>query len=213
VGDFCRFDDKVGTVEAIGLRSTRIRTLDRTLITIPNGDFAQMKLETFAARDRIRLIHRITLRYETTPDQLRYVLVELRRLLYSHPRVVEEPSRVRFVAFGATSLDLELFAYVDTTDFNEFLAVQEDVMLRVMDVVAESGTGFAFPSQTLYLGRDAGIDEERSRAAEAQVAAWRESGTLQLPHFSRQEIDTLDGRLEYPPAGSALRGRQEPAEG
>lgn len=214
VGDFCRFDgDKVGTVEAIGLRSTRIRTLDRTLITIPNGDFAQMKLETFAARDRIRLIHRITLRYETTPDQLRYVLVELRRLLYAHPRVVEEPSRVRFVGFGATSLDLELFAYVDTTDFNEFLAVQEDVMLRVMDVVAESGTGFAFPSQTLYLGRDEGIDEERSRAAEAQVAAWRESGTLQLPHFSRQEIDTLDGRLEYPPAGSALRAPQEPAEG
>jgi MscS family membrane protein len=213
VGDFCRFEDKVGTIEAIGLRSTRIRTLDRTVVTIPNGDFAQMKLETFAARDRIRLIHRIGLRYETTPDQLRYVLVELRRLLYSHPRVVEEPSRVRFVGFGASSLDVEVFAYVDTTDFNEFLAVQEDVMLRVMDVVAESGTGFAFPSQTLYLGRDGGLDEERSRAAEAQVAAWRESGTLQLPHFSRQEIDILDGRLEYPPAGSALRAPQEPAPG
>lgn len=212
VGDFCRFDgDKVGTVELIGLRSTRIRTLDRTVITIPNGDFAQMKLETFAARDRIRLIHRINLRYETTPDQLRYVLVELRRLLYSHPRVVEDPSRVRLVGFGAASLDLEVFAYVDTTDFNEFLAVQEDVMLRMMDVVEASGTGFAFPSQTLYLGRDRGLDEERSRAAEARVASWRQSGTLQMPHFSRQEIDTLDDRLDYPPEGSALREPQEPA--
>jgi MscS family membrane protein len=212
VGDFCRFDgDKVGTVEAIGLRSTRIRTLDRTVITIPNGDFAQMKLETFAVRDRLRLIHRLNLRYETTPDQLRYVLVELRRLLYSHPRVLEEPSRVRFVSFGASSLDLEIFAYVDTTDINDFLAVQEDLMLRVMDVVADSGTGFAFPSQTLYLGRDEGLDEERSRAAEAAVASWREAGTLQLPHFTRQEIDTLDDSLEYPPAGSALRQPQEPA--
>lgn len=212
VGDFCRFDgDKVGTVELIGLRSTRIRTLDRTVITIPNGDFAQMKLETFAARDRIRLIHRINLRYETTPDQLRYVLVELRRLLYSHPRVVEDPSRVRLVGFGAASLDLELFAYVDTTDFNEFLAVQEDVMLRMMDVVEASGTGFAFPSQTLYLGRDRGLDEERSRAAEQRVVSWRQSGTLQMPHFSRQEIDTLDARLDYPPEGSALREPQEPA--
>ena len=214
VGDFCRFDtDKVGTVETIGLRSTRIRTLDRTLVTIPNGDFAQMKLETFAARDRIRLIHRIGLRYETTPDQLRYVLVELRRLLYSHPRVVEDPSRVRFLGFGASSLDLEIFAYVDTTDFNEFLAVQEDVLLRMMDVVEASGTGFAFPSQTVYLGRDGGLDAERSKAAEARVAEWRRSGTLQLPVFTREEIDALDGALDYPPEGSASRAAEAPPAG
>lgn len=212
VGDFCRFEgDKVGTVEAIGLRSTRIRTLDRTLVTIPNGDFAQMKLETFAARDRIRLIHKLGLRYETTPDQLRYVLVELRRVLYAHPKVLEDPSRVRFVGFAASSLDLEVFAYVDTRDFNEFLAVQEDLMLRFMDVVAASGTGFAFPSQTLYLGRDEGLDEERSRAAEARVAEWRRSGVLQLPHFSRREIDELHGGLEYPPEGSELRAGDEEA--
>jgi MscS family membrane protein len=211
VGDFCRFDgDKVGTVEAIGLRSTRIRTLDRTVVTVPNGDFAQMKLETFAARDRIRLIHRIGLRYETTPEQLRYVLVELRRMLYSHPRVLEEPSRVRFVGFGSSSLDLEIFAYVDTTDFNDFLGVQEDVMLRMMDVVESAGTGFAFPSQTVYLGRDGGLDAERAQAAEARVAEWRRSGTLQMPAFSRQEIDAIDDSLDYPPQGSAVRPVDEP---
>ena len=214
VGDFCRFGgDRVGTVESIGLRSTRIRTLDRTVVTIPNGDFAQMQLETFAARDRIRLLHKLGLRYETTPDQLRHVLVELRRMLYAHPRVLEDPSRVRFVGFGASSLDLEVFAYVDTSDFNDFLAVQEDLMLRMMDVVAASGTGFAFPSQTLYLGRDEGLDAERSRAAEARVAEWRRSGTLQLPHFSRREIDAIDDSLDYPPEGSELRPEDEPAGG
>ncbi|HEX6204062.1 MAG TPA: mechanosensitive ion channel family protein, partial [Thermoanaerobaculia bacterium] len=214
VGDFCRFDgDKLGTVETIGLRSTRIRTLDRTVVTIPNGDFAQMKLETFAARDRIRFLHKLGLRYETTPDQLRHVLVELRRVLYSHPRVLEDPSRVRFVGFGASSLDLEVFAYVETTDFNEFLAVQEDLMLRFIDVVAASGTGFAFPSQTLYLGRDQGLDEERSRAAEARVAEWRRTGTLQLPHFSRREIDELHGRLDYPPEGSELAAAEGAGDG
>jgi MscS family membrane protein len=209
VGDFCRFGDQVGTVETVGLRSTRIRTLDRTLVTIPNAQFSEMKLETFAARDRIRLILQLGLRYETTPDQMRYVLVELRKVLYAHPRVLEDPARVRFVGFGASSLDLEVFAYADTTDFNEFLAIREDVFLRIMDVVEASGTGFAFPSQTLYMERGAGPDPERTREAEARVAAWRERGELQLPHFTREEIDALDDTLDYPPTGSAWKPPEE----
>jgi MscS family membrane protein len=209
VGDFCRFGDQVGTVETVGLRSTRIRTLDRTLVTIPNAQFSEMKLETFAARDRIRLILQLGLRYETTPDQMRYVLVELRKVLYAHPRVLEDPARVRFVGFGASSLDLEVFAYADTTDFNEFLAIREDVFLRIMDVIEASGTGFAFPSQTLYMERGAGPDPERTREAEARVAAWRERGELQLPHFTREEIDALDDTLDYPPTGSAWKPPEE----
>ncbi|HEX2165356.1 MAG TPA: mechanosensitive ion channel family protein, partial [Thermoanaerobaculia bacterium] len=176
VGDFCRFGTQTGTVEAIGLRSTRIRTLDRTLITVPNAEFSELQLETFAARDRIRLLHKLGLRYETTPDQLRCVLAELRRLLDEHPRVLPEPSRVRFVGLGASSLDLEMYAYVDTDDFNDYLAVQEELLLSTMEIVHAAGSDFAFPSQTLYLGRDAGLDAERARAAEARVAAWRAAG-------------------------------------
>jgi MscS family membrane protein len=204
VGDFCRFGDgKIGTVEEIGLRSTRIRTPDRTLVSIPNGDFSEIQLENYGARDRIRLYAVIGLRYETSADQLRHVLAEMRRLLIAHPMITEEPARVRFVGFGAHSLDLELFAYVGTCDWNEFLQVREDVLLRFMDIVRDSGTGFAFPSQTLYLGRDSGLDEGRTREAEECVRGWRERNELPFPEFPEALVTEIDGTVDYPPRGSA----------
>jgi MscS family membrane protein len=207
VGDFCRFgDNKIGTVEEIGLRSTRVRTLDRTLVTIPNAEFSEIQLENFGARDRMRLHAMIGLRYETTPDQLRHVLAALRRLLIEHPRVTESPARVRFVGFGAHSLDLEVFAYVDTADWNEFLKVREDIYLRMMDAIRDSGTGFAFPSQTLYLGRDSGLDAGRREAAERQVGEWRRCGELPFPDFAAERVAEWDGTADYPPRGSAAGG-------
>jgi MscS family membrane protein len=201
VGDFCRFGEQVGTVERVGLRSTRLRTLDRTVVAIPNAEFSNLRLENYAERDRILLRATLGLRYETTPDQLRHVLVRLRELLYAHPRIDRDPVRVRFVGFGAYSLDVEIFAYVGTADFNEFLAVREDVYLRIMDAVAASGTGFAFPSQTNY-GSEQGLDPERARHAEAEVRGWRERGTLPLPEFPPERVTRLRDTLDYPPEGS-----------
>jgi MscS family membrane protein len=172
VGDFCRFGDRLGTVEAIGLRSTRVRTLDRTLVTIPNADFSAQQLENYAERDRIWLKVVLGLRYETTPDRLRQVLERLRKLLKDDPRVDPDPARVRFVAFGAYSLDVEIFAYIRTSDINEFLAIREELLLAMMDVVAECGSGFAFPSQTIYGATDAGIDSERARIAAQEARRW-----------------------------------------
>jgi MscS family membrane protein len=207
VGDFCRFGDRIGTVEEVGLRSTRIRTLDRTVVSVPNGHFASLELENFTVRDRIWLHTTIGVRYETTPDELRHVLVEIRRMLYAHPRVDPRPARIRFVNFGAYSLDLEIFAYVLTADYDEFLAIQEDIYLRIMDIVEQSGTGFAFPSQTTYLARDHGLDAAKREAAEAQVAAWRRAGALHLPDFPPEAVSALQGTLDYPPQGSAGRAR------
>ena len=204
VGDFCRFGDKVGTVEDIGLRSTRVRTLDRTLLTIPNGDFSQTQIENFGKRDRIRLFCMIGLRYETTPDQLRHVITGLRRLLVAHPRVTPEPARVRFVGFGAYSLDLEVFAYVATSEWSEFLAVREDIFLRMMDIIAESGTGFAFPSSTTYLSRDGGLDGERTQKAEETVRQWREESKLPFPGLGPEMISELEDTLDYPPRGAVV---------
>jgi len=211
VGDFCRFGDKIGTVEDVGLRSTRVRTLDRTVVTIPNAEFSGLQLENFARRDRIWLHPTIGLRYETTPDQLRHVLVEIRKMLYAHPKVHPDPARIRFVGFGAYSLDLEIFAYVLTTDYGEFLSVREDVYLRIMDIVAASGTGFAFPSQTTYFARDTGLDPERQRQAETEVQAWRARGELCLPDFPPEQIAALGGTLDYPPDGAAT-ARRPPQE-
>lgn len=206
VGQFCRFGDQVGTIEQIGLRSTRVRTLDRTLVTIPNAEFSSLKLENFAARDRIRFFTVLGVRYETSADQLRYLLVKLRELLLSHPCVDPDPARIRFVGFGASSLDLEIFAYVTTPDWNEFLKVREDLLLRIIDAVEESGTGFAFPSQTLYVGRDDGLDAERTRGAVQEVAAWRSAGALCLPDFPPERVAEIARTIPYPPEGSATAG-------
>ncbi|TDJ14653.1 MAG: mechanosensitive ion channel family protein [Deltaproteobacteria bacterium] len=203
VGDFCRFGDQLGTVEEVGLRSTKLRTRDRTIVTVPNAEFSAMKLENFAKRDRIRFHTVLGLRYETTPDQLRHVLVEIRRLLLSHEMVVPDPARVRFVGFGAYSLDVEITSYVATSDWAEFLAVREDLLLRLMDIVSSSGAGFAFPSQTTYIVRDESPDGEKVRTAEEQVRAWRELGELPLPDFAEEAKITLDDSLSYPPEGSS----------
>jgi MscS family membrane protein len=116
--------------------------------------------------------------------------------------ITESPARARFVALGPHSLDVEVFAYVGTNDFNEFLQVREDFFLRVMDIVEASGTGFAFPSQTLYLGRDGGLDPQKTLDAEAKVQAWRQANTLPFPDFSEAMRTELEGTVEYPPRGS-----------
>jgi MscS family membrane protein len=205
VGDFCRFGDQVGTVEDIGLRSTRVRTLDRTVVTIPNAEFSSLQLENFAARDRFWWKPKLGLRYETTPDQMRWVLVEVRKLLYSHPRVDPDPARVRFVSFGDYSLDIEIFAYIHAADFSEYLEIGEDLNLRIMEIIANAGTGFAFPSQTLYVAKDEGPDVDATRRSESQVADWRAHDALPLPGFPPDRIRELGGSLDYPPKGSALR--------
>ncbi|MDX1649071.1 MAG: mechanosensitive ion channel family protein [Myxococcota bacterium] len=209
VGDFCRFGDQVGTVEEIGIRSTRVRTLGRTLVSVPNSEFSSMQLENFAARDRILIHTTIGVRYETTPEQLRYILVEIRELLYSHARVTAEPARIRFVGFGAYSLDLEIFAYVDTSDWNEFLGIREDLFLRIMDIVEDAGSGFAFPSSTVYLGKDEAPSAERAKEVAEQVEAWREAEQVYLPDFPPERIEEIAGSVGYPPPG-APGSRQRP---
>ena len=142
------------------------------------------------------------LRYETSDEQLRFVGAKLRELLFAHPRVSDEPARVRFVGFGDYSLNLEVFAYVRSTDYNEFLAIQEDILLRMKRIVEEAGTGFAFPSRTIYQAKDNELDRERSEAAEQEVAAWRAARDLPFPFFGVQRVDKIRGTLDYPPNGS-----------
>lgn len=203
VGDFCLYGDKLGTVEEIGLRSTRIRSLERTVVTVPNAEFSQMQLENFTRRDRMLLKTTLGLRYETTPEQLRYVLAKLRELLIAHPMVSADPARVRFVGFGAYSLDVEVFAYILSEDYSTYLGVLEDLNLHIMDLIEEAGTGFAFPSQTTYLARDAGADAERRKAAEEQVDEWRSNDALPFPEPDPQRRRELSGTLDFPPKGSA----------
>ncbi|MFM1903085.1 MAG: hypothetical protein RLZZ440_985 [Planctomycetota bacterium] len=206
IGDACQFGEHRGTVEQIGLRSTRIRALDRTIISIPNSEFAKLRLINFARRDRILLKTMLGLRYETSADQLRHLLASLRQLLEHHPRIDSSSVRVRFVGYGAYSLDVELFALAETTDWSTFLVIQEDVFLAVMDVVTESGCSFALPSQTHYMASDAGVDQEARRRAEARINDLRNTGGLPAagfldcpPNASPTVVDSAQ-RLQRPAA-------------
>lgn len=204
-GDFCQLGEHLGVIEGIGLRSVRVRSLDRTIITIPNAEFVNLNIENLTRRDRILVHTTIGLRYETTPDQLRWLLAEIRKLLLKHPMVTPEPARARFLGFGSHSVDVEIFAYIKTKDFEEFLAVREDIFLRLIDIIDESGTGFAFPSTINYLARDAGMDEERTERSEAIVRQLREENELPFPFFNVHTRKTLRDTLDFPPTGSVER--------
>jgi MscS family membrane protein len=145
VGDFCRFGNRVGTVTHIGLRSTRIRTLDRTVVSVPNGQFSAMELENFSERDKIWFHQTLGLRRDTTLEQLRRVLTSVRDILRQHPKVEVGDIPVRFVGIGQYSLDIEIFAYVLTPNFDEFLGIQQELLLELMRAVERAGTGLAVP--------------------------------------------------------------------
>jgi MscS family membrane protein len=150
-GDFVRVEDVIGTVETVGLRSTRIRTLDRTLVTIPNGKLAELQTETFAARDRIRLSCVLGLVFGTTAEQMRRALAGIEGVLRAHPKLYAPELIVRFDAIGASSLDIRVMAWFTTTEWEEYLAIRQEVLLGFLEAVERAGTSFAFPTQTVHL--------------------------------------------------------------
>jgi MscS family membrane protein len=163
-----------------------------------------MTLENFSRRDKILFNTKLGLRYETSPDQMRYVLVLMRRLLYEHPKVETAGARSRFISFDESSVTVEIFCYILTRDYAEFLAIREDLLLRIMDIVDAAGTGFAFPSQTVYLGRDSGLNKEKAEKVAQEVQKWREGNLLPFPDFKPEDISEFSNSLPYPQPGSAL---------
>jgi MscS family membrane protein len=151
IGEFCRIGDREGTVEDISLRSTRIRTLERTELSVPNGQLATMNVENISRRDKSLFQTTIGLRYDTSPAQLRSLLTEIRSLLRHHPKVDSDVIRVRLVGFGEAMLNVEVHCLILTRDLDEFMAIREELLFRIMDSVAGSGTELAIPARVLYM--------------------------------------------------------------
>ena len=147
VGDVCRFGAETGTVIHIGLRSTQIRTADRTVISIPNSQFSSMPLENLSRRDKMWFHPRLNLRRDTTSEQLLKVLASIREILQANAKVEIGELPVRFVGVGAYSLDIEVAVYIRTADSDEFLSVQQDLLLRMLRAVEDAGTSLAVPLQ------------------------------------------------------------------
>jgi MscS family membrane protein len=150
VGDLCRFGDRTGTVMHIGLRSTRIRTPDRTIISVPNGQFSSMALENISGRDKIWFHPTLNLRRDTTSEQLLRVLASFREILTDHPKVETGKIPVRFIGVGPYSLDIEVVAYITTSEYEEFLALQQELLLKLLQAVEQAGTALAVPLQESF---------------------------------------------------------------
>jgi MscS family membrane protein len=191
VGEFCKFGDRVGTVEDIGLRSTRIRTPDRTLVTVPNGQFSLMTLENFSRRDKTLLHFTLNLRRDTTPGQVRKVLQAIQEIL-KDPGIETGPVPGRFIGVGQYSLDIEVFAYVLTMDGDKFLEIQQNLLLRILDAVVAAGTALALPTQaSVEYSLDRG--QGSSASAPSNVAGAPQSGAARGPAPSTAVQGNRDG--------------------
>jgi MscS family membrane protein len=153
VGDFCKVGDVTGTVEDVGMRSTRIRTNDRTVVTIPNGNFASLQIENFATRDRYLFNPVIRLEYGVSAEKLREGVSIIDTVLKEHPNT-DEDARATLAGLGETSVNVEVFSYITVDDFVESLHIKQDLLLTMMERLEKAGLALALPTRTLHFKPD-----------------------------------------------------------
>ena len=175
IGDPCRIGDQRGVLEDIGLRSTKLRTEDRTVVTIPNGTVATAVLENYRQRDKILFRQMVRLRYDLSSDHLRYVLDEIRSVLTQNNQVENATSRVRLLRMAEYSMEVEIYAYILVRDYAEFLAHQEELILSIVEAIEKTGAAIALPSVGPVLMQDSWIDPEKAKAPKARFQQSRDS--------------------------------------
>jgi MscS family membrane protein len=185
VGDFCQIGDQLGTVEDIGLRSLKLRTLDQNLSVVPNGSLAQMQFLNMTRRSKLLINQKFSLRIETQVEQLRYVLDRVQNMLDEHPRIELGTSRVRVADFAGAAFELELFAYGKTGDWAEFTAIRQDVILKIAEIVEGAGTRLAAPTRLTYLSSDASVDADKASRIVRHVTELRASDSFRFPGETR----------------------------
>jgi MscS family membrane protein len=185
IGNFCKIGAQVGTVEDIGLRSIKLRTLDQSLLVVPNGLLAQMQFENFGPRQKCLINQRFSLRIETRVEQLRFVLDRVQSMLDQQPAIETGTSRIRVANFAGAAFELELWAYVKTGDWTEFTVIRQDVILKIAEIVEAAGTRLAAPTQLTYLSGDAGIDADKANDGVRRVTELRPGESFRFPGDSR----------------------------
>lgn len=163
VGDVCKVNNQTGVVEDIGLRSTRLRTGERTLLSIPNGIMASVTVENLRFRDKFLCQQTIRLRYDLSPEHVRNILEDIRRLLLDDPKVEDSSARVRLLRFAEYALEIEVFCYILESDYVAYLASQEDLLLQVMATLEKAGAVVALPTQTTLVTQDSWFDPKKGK--------------------------------------------------
>jgi MscS family membrane protein len=147
VGDFCTVAGKQGTVEEIGISSVRLRTNDRSVISIPNAKVAEMELENFALRDQFWLHQIFTLQFDTSYTSVQTVLAQIVDVLRARSDIDPTSARARLVQLTPTGPQIDVFAYFQKpgSDYAAFLEVQEKVILEIMRLIEAAGLSIAAP--------------------------------------------------------------------
>ncbi|MCU0464205.1 MAG: mechanosensitive ion channel family protein [Anaerolineae bacterium] len=151
VGDYIKTPDGEGTVERVGLRSTRLRQVDQTEITLPNNKVANSAISNLSRMNKRRIDIALAMTYDTTADQMRELLAKLRTLLDTWPTVERDSIQVFFNKFGESSLDVAVRCYIQKSSFIDLVNEQELIQLAVMDIVEALGLNLAFPSRSIYI--------------------------------------------------------------
>lgn len=162
VKDVVQGDGFTGAIEEIGLRSTRIRTFERTLVTVPNANLANMTVDNWSERPARRVRFVVGVTYETDAERMERALESIRAILAGHPDVESEGAFVKFTEFGGSSLDILVQCFTPKTDYVEYLTLREELNLAIMRALADLGLEVAFPTRTVYL-RNEGFWGETER--------------------------------------------------
>ena len=150
-GDWILTPDVEGTIERIGIRSTKVRTFAQALVSVPNAVIANSAITNWSRMGKRRIKMRLGLTYSTNTKQMQDILTELREMLKNHPDVHKDTIMVYFDEFQDSSLSLFCYFFTTTTVWSNYLNVREDINLKIMKIVEQNGAGFAFPSQSIYV--------------------------------------------------------------
>ncbi len=152
IGEWIKVDGIEGTVEDIGIRTTKIRSFEKSLITVPNQIIANHPIENFSRRGARRIKISIGLTYDTNSIQMKNIVKEIKIMLQHHKDIAhEEPLLVNFESFGDSSLSIFIYAFTATADWESYLQIREDIHLKIMKIVENNQASFAFPSQSIYI--------------------------------------------------------------
>ena len=150
VGDIVKVGTVTGLVEKVGFRSTRIKTFDKSVVTVPNKKMIDAELDNLGLRPVRRVKFHIGLTYDTSTEQIKNIVSDIQEMINSHEKTNEE-GKVRFQEFGASSLDIMVLYYVNSPKWEDLIDVKEDVNYKIMDIVKKHNSDFAFPSTSVYL--------------------------------------------------------------
>ncbi|WP_373029181.1 mechanosensitive ion channel family protein [Sulfurovum sp.] len=152
IGEWIKVGGVEGTVEDIGMRTTKIRSFEKSLITVPNQIVSNSPIENFSRRGVRRIKMHIGLTYGTSRNQVHTIVQEIRAMLHNHEKISQKDTLlVNFESFGDSSLNIFIYTFTNTSNWERYLNIREDIHLKIMKIVEDNGSSFAFPSQSIYV--------------------------------------------------------------